>query len=202
MGQIPRIHFREFPEKQQQHLQKMILEMAFMLPNWLHELYLLNAPHGALAQNTTMQIVTHAEYRYANLSVGENFWVQDNQEMTQSLAHEFAHIHTNSLVEFANKILKEHYPEDSPVRSILLEQMRMRVEETTQDLGWAIHSRMKPKQVQMFEILVYTAGPGQEHQGYGESPGVICNLERADQRYTVRLVEGEQDAEPTGPDST
>lgn len=132
------IQFTAFPPALLPIIEAAVLREAWLIPNWCQDMLVR---FGTNRPESVAEMTAEVDYRRATLLVNGTWfepWYTD-RERRDILLHEFCHLYVNAVSAFCwGEIERLLDDKESKHGATLREALRVRVEQVTQDLAYAI----------------------------------------------------------------
>lgn len=122
----------EVPDEVQAAIAPLIDKWLWLLPTWVHLLYVQFTEHEA-----SLSTSCDEEYRKVRLYIHAGWLVASPEIRDSNVCHEFIHVLTDPLFQFGGQVC-DVLEKDSALHKWAREQLRLAVERSTVDLEYAI----------------------------------------------------------------
>ena len=130
----------DWPKEILSIVEPLLTEFAWLVPPWCH---VITVTYG-VQLNAIMTCQLDADYRAARLNVGPKFLSIPDDIRRQTIIHELIHVFVLPIADYAMDAIEKALPdEENPkLKSVILEELRERNEQTTEDLSFVLARKL------------------------------------------------------------
>ena len=131
------------PEHQLE-IDKYVQKVKWLIPGWCRKVKIgvEDAPKTAVLAEVT----TIPDYRYADVVIFTNWFNRKDSVKIQSIIHEFIHINTSPVSQFATEGLERFEDDNEMVVAVVVDELNSKDEQATEDLAMAIYDQFYRKE--------------------------------------------------------